>query len=151
MAPDKPVAAIGSRREGRERILGLLYESESKGVPLAELIADLQLPLTGYAAQIAGGVGDELDDLDELIARTSHHWSVKRMPAVDRALLRMATYELRSRPDIPAGAIISEAVEMASEYSTDASSRFVNGVLARLAGELRPDETTTDPEVDSDD
>ncbi len=142
MTPENTVAGVGSRREGRERILGLLYESESKAIPLADLVGELQLPLTGYAAQIAGGISETLDELDELVERTSHHWSVERMPAVDRALLRMATHELRSRPDIPAGAIISEAVEMASEYSTDASSRFVNGVLARLATELRPDEVS---------
>lgn len=140
MTDSPQVAAPGSRREGRERVLGLLYEAETKGVELEELVAELPLPLSGYAAQLAGPIGDDLDGLDELIEAASHHWSVPRMPAVDRALLRLATFELRTRTDIPAAAVISEAVELAAEYSTDGSSRFVNGVLARLAGELRPDE-----------
>jgi N utilization substance protein B len=60
-----------------------------------------------------------------------------RMPVVDRALLRMATYELLARPDVPTGVVISEAVELATEYSTDESGRFVNGVLGTIAGLLR--------------
>jgi N utilization substance protein B len=140
MAEDAAVAAAGSRREGRERILGLLYEAETKGVDLDAVVESLPIGLTGYAAQIVEALGDRLDEIDDLIEHASHHWSVSRMPAVDRALLRLATFELAHRPDIPAGALISEAVDLASEYSTDSSSRFVNGVLARLAGELRPDE-----------
>lgn len=142
MVEDAAVAAAGSRREGRERILGLLYEAETKGVDLIDLVETLPIALTGYAAQIAEALGEGLDEIDELIEDASHHWSVSRMPAVDRALLRMATFELAHRPDIPVGAVISEAVDLAAEYSTDSSSRFVNGVLARLAGELRPDEPT---------
>ncbi len=137
---DSPVAAPGSRREARERVLGLLYEAESKGTELSDVIDGLPLPLTGYASQIAEAIGSDLTALDHLINDASHHWSVPRMPAIDRALLRMATFELRDRTDIPAGAVISEAVELAGEYSTDSSSRFVNGILGRLATDLRPDE-----------
>ena len=60
------------------------------------------------------------------------------MPVVDRALLRMATYELLARPDVPTGAVISEAVELATQYSTEESGRFVNGVLATIAAVVRP-------------
>ena len=62
------------------------------------------------------------------------------MPVVDRALLRMATYELLARPDVPTGVVISEAVELAKQYSTDESGRFVNGVLATIATVVRPDD-----------
>jgi N utilization substance protein B len=61
------------------------------------------------------------------------------MPSVDRALLRMATYELIARPDVPTGVVISEAVDLAGEYSTDESGRFVNGVLAAIADNVRPE------------
>ncbi len=61
------------------------------------------------------------------------------MPVVDRALLRMATYELLARPDVPTGVVISEAVDLAGEYSTDESGRFVNGVLAAIADNVRPE------------
>lgn len=149
MADEHAVAAAGSRREGRERVLGLLYEAEAKGTGLAELVAALPLPLTGYAAQIVGGLASNLETIDAHIEQASHRWSVARMPAVDRALLRLATHELADRTDIPAGAVISEAVELAAEYSTDASSRFVNGVLARLARELRPEEPAAEGTVET--
>ncbi len=113
---------------------------------LGELVAEQPLPLTGYARQIIDALASSLDDIDDRLEEASHHWSVSRMPAVDRALLRLGIFELEQRPDIPAGAVISEAVELAAEYSTDSSSRFVNGVLARVAAELRPDEPT--PEAD---
>ncbi len=140
MADETAVAAVGSRREGRERVLGLLYEAESKGVELDDVVAKLPLPLTGYAAELLVGLGDHLEQIDEMIENASHRWKVARMPAVDRALLRMATFELAERPGVPAGVVIIEAVELAAEYSTDSSSRFVNGMLAALATQLRPDE-----------
>jgi N utilization substance protein B len=63
------------------------------------------------------------------------------MPVVDRAVLRMAIYELVHRPDVPTGAVISEAVELAKRYSTDDSGRFVNGMLSNIADEVRPEST----------
>jgi len=150
MSDSPAVAAAGSRREGRERLLGLLYEAEAKDQTVAELIEELPLPLKGYAAQLAPALGSGVPDIDARIEDASHHWKLARMPAVDRALLRMATFELAERPDIPPGAIISEAVELAAEYSTEASSKFVNGVLARLAAELRPNEDIPDVIIDLD-
>ncbi len=151
MADSGAVAAAGSRREGRERLLGLLYEAEVKGQTMAEVIEALPLPLKGYAGQLAPALSTGVGEIDARIEDASHHWKLARMPAVDRALLRMATFELAERPDIPPGAIISEAVELAAEYSTDASSKFVNGVLARLAAELRPGVEIPDLGFDIDD
>jgi N utilization substance protein B len=84
------------------------------------------------------GVGEHLGELDALITRFAKGWRIERMPAVDRALLRMGCWELAHRPDVPTGAILSEAVDLAREYSTEDSSRFVNGVLAAVAKHLRP-------------
>jgi N utilization substance protein B len=75
--------------------------------------------------------------LDDYISRHAVDWALDRMPVVDRTLLRMATWELLERPDIPTGAVISEAVELAKTYSTDESGRFVNGVLGSVADEIR--------------
>ncbi len=150
IADEPAVAAAGSRREGRERLLGLLYESDTKGLSLSEIVEGLPLPLTGYAKQIVPGLAECLPDVDRRLGAASHHWSVERMPAVDRALLRLGAFELEHRVDVPAGVIINEAVELAGEYSTDSSSRFVNGVLARLARELRPDEPAPDPAAATD-
>ena len=78
------------------------------------------------------------DDLDALIDSYSEGWRTDRMPAVDRALLRMAVFELLHRPDVPTEAVLTEVVELAGDYSTERSGRFVNGVASRIAEEHRP-------------
>ena len=128
---------IGTRREARERALALLYEAEQKGLdPLASVLDDLPIAPPGFAGELVVGVSDHLEPIDALLARCSHRWPLDRMPALDRTLLRMATFEL-GHTDVPTGACISEAVELAKRYSTDDSGAFVNGLLARVAHELR--------------
>ncbi|MGH9178505.1 MAG: transcription antitermination factor NusB [Acidimicrobiales bacterium] len=129
---------VGSRREGRERALSLLYEAEVKELTPAELLAELPLQAEPFVADLVRGVGTHREQIDELIGRFAIDWTLDRMPAVDRNLLRLAVYELLERPDVPLAAVISEAVELAKRYSTDESGRFVNGVLAAVAGEVRP-------------
>jgi N utilization substance protein B len=129
----------GSRREARERALSLLYEAESKSVTPAAVLAELLVDPDPFVVDVVAGVGAHLVGIDELIARFSVGWDVDRMPVIDRNVLRLATYELLERPDIPIGAILSEAVELAKRYSTEGSGRFVNGVLASIAREVRPD------------
>ena len=128
----------GSRREARERALGLLYEAESKQAPLVEVLAALPVPPHTFATELVEGVAEHQDELDELIRRLAKGWTLERMPAVDRAVLRLGAYELAHRPEIPTSAVLTEAVELASSYSTDDSGRFVNGMLAKMAEELRP-------------
>lgn len=93
--------------------------------------------LTGRAERLALGTLGHLEELDAAINDVSDHWRVDRMPAVDRALLRLAVYELQFEPKTPVAVILSESVRIAKEYSTQASGRFVNGVLATLATRLR--------------
>jgi N utilization substance protein B len=128
---------VTPRREARERALGLLYEAEAKGITPAEVLNELPVAPAPFAAAEVAGVGACLPRLDELIERYAVGWAVDRMPAVDRALLRMAVWELLERPDIPTGAVISEAVELAKAYSTEESGRFINGVLGTIAGAVR--------------
>lgn len=131
---------VGTRRESRERALALLYEAEQKGLdPMAGVIDLLPLAPEPFAAELVVGVSDHIDELDELIGRYSVGWTVARMPAIDRTLLRLATYEL-AHTDVPVGACISEAVELAKRYSTDDSHTFINGLLSRLATELRSEQ-----------
>jgi transcription antitermination protein NusB len=134
---------VGSRREARERALSLLYEADAKDLAPSEVLAELPLPPEEYVIDLVRGVEADSSRIDELIARYAIDWTLGRMPVVDRTLLRMATYELLARPDVPTGAVISEAVELAKTYSTDESGRFVNGVLASIANEVRP--ATVDP------
>jgi N utilization substance protein B len=130
------VAVVG-RRGSRERAFSLLYESDTKSIPPAAVLDELPVPPDPFTAALVAGVGSELERIDALIDGHSIGWAVERMAAVDRALLRMATFELLEHRDIPTAVVISEAVELAGEYSTDESSRFVNGVLSSIADEVR--------------
>ena len=132
------MVGLGSRRESRERALSLLYEAEAKGQTPDQVLDALPLAPEPFAADLVSGVGEHGDEVDGLIRRFAKGWSLERMPAIDRTLLRIATYELGHRSDVPTGAVISEAVELAKRYSTDDSGKFVNGLLARIAKELRP-------------
>jgi len=102
------------------------------------LLDGLPVPPDEYAQTLVLGVDAHHDEIDEIIAKFSEHWSLDRMPVVDRALLRLGTYELGWCPDVPTAVAITEAVELAKQYSTKDSGRFVNGLLSRIAEELRP-------------
>ena len=130
--------ALGSRREARERALSLLYEAEAKGLSPTTVLAELPVSPDPFAAQLVAGVAGALAEIDEVIGRYSVDWTIDRMPVVDRSLLRIAVYELVHVPDVPTAAVVSEAVELAKEYSTEESGRFVNGVLGSIASAVRP-------------
>lgn len=129
---------LGSRRQSRERALLLLYEAEAKGLAPAALLEELPAPPDAFAAALVRGVSRHLARLDALIAGRAIGWSLQRMPAVDRNVCRMGAYELAERPDVPVAVAISEAVELAKRFSTEESGRFVNGLLAGVAAEVRP-------------
>ena len=132
-----PIDAIGSRREARETALGILYAAEAQGRDLLEVLADRPVAPSSYVVEVVEGVAATLDRLDEMIGRYAEGWRTDRMPAVDRALLRMAVYELCHRLDVPTAAVLSEVVDLAGDYSTERSSRFVNGVVSAVAAEVR--------------
>jgi N utilization substance protein B len=129
--------APGERRRSRERALELLYEAESKGVTPDVLLVELQVRPEQYATELIRGVVERAAEIDDLIVRHSKEWALDRMPVVDRQLLRMATFELMARPDVPTAVVLDEAVELAKSYSTENSGRFVNGVLAAIALNVR--------------
>ena len=127
-----------SRREGRERALSLLYEAEAKELDPPDLLTELPLEPPPFVVDLVTGVSRCQARIDELIAGFAVGWTVDRMAAVDRNVLRLAVYELLERPEVPVGAVISEAVELAKRFSTDDSGRFVNGILSSVASEVRP-------------
>ncbi|NNE74335.1 MAG: transcription antitermination factor NusB [Acidimicrobiales bacterium] len=135
-----PEPLVGSRREGREQALGLLYQAELSGQAAAEVVAEQPLPVEPFVSELVCGVGEHQAELDALLDRYARGWTVARMPVVDRLLLRLGCYELLYRPDTPAAAIISEAVELAAQYSTEKSGPFVNGLLARISEERGSEE-----------
>jgi N utilization substance protein B len=132
------MVTTGSRREARERALGICYELDIRSVGIDELLDELPAPPDEYAVQLARGVEEHHTDVDALLRKFSEHWALERMPAVDRAVLRIGAYELGWEPDVPSAVVISEAVDLAKQYSTKDSGRFVNGLLSRIAEELRP-------------
>ena len=129
---------VGSRREARERAMGLLYECEAKSLTPGEVLDDLPVPAEPFAAELVLGVGEHQADIDDTIRRYAQGWTLERMGAIDRAVLRIGVFELQHRPDVPTGAVISEAVELAKRFSTEDSGRFVNGMLAAVAADVRP-------------
>lgn len=131
---------VTRRRAARERALGLLYEAQAKGQRVGELIDALPLAPDHFAEDLCRGVDAHRDELDAMLRELSPSWPPERMPTVDRLVLHLGIFELVHRPDVPSAAVLSEWVELASDYSTTESSRFVNGVLARVAREHRGEE-----------
>ena len=117
--------------------MSLLYEAESKDETPSAVLSSLPVEPDPFVIDLVTGVGDRLPEIDGLITRHAIGWALDRMPSLDRAILRMATYELLGRDDVPTAVVISEAVELAGSYSTDESGRFVNGVLSAIAAEVR--------------
>jgi N utilization substance protein B len=115
----------------------LAYECEQRGLGADIVVAELPVPPDPYAAQIVIGLDDHREEIDALIRKYSEHWALERMPVIDRALLRIGTYELAWMPETPTAVVITEAVELAKQYSTKDSGRFVNGLLARIAEDVR--------------
>ena len=130
-----------ARSKARKRALDLLYEAELRGEPVLELLGqrttEASPPVVPYAAQLVRGVQEHRERIDELLAAHAEDWTLDRMPAVDRNILRIGAYELLWADDVPDGVAISEAVQLARSLSTEASPAFVNGLLARLL-ELKP-------------
>ncbi len=138
MSSPDPLVAGSQRRQVRERALGLLYEAETKGVDMAELLAAQELPLDPYAHTLVSGAAEHQNEIDARLEEFSERWPVARMPALDRAILRLASFELAHSTDISVAVIINEAVELAHEYSTPASAGFINGLLSQVASIVRP-------------
>jgi N utilization substance protein B len=132
---------VSARTKARKRALDVLFESEQRRVDpletLAVRVAAGDPPVGAYSVELVEGVVAQRARIDELLTTYAQGWSLDRMPAVDRTILRLGAYELLWRDDIPDAVAISEAVGLARDLSTDESPGFVNGLLARLL-ELKP-------------
>lgn len=132
---------MSARSKARKRALDILFESELRRVPpvetLEERLRDTERPTADYTATLVRGVTEHRERIDELIAANAVGWTLDRMPAVDRNVLRIGFYEVLYEPDVPDAVAVSEAVHLARDLSTDDSPPFVNGLLARLL-QLKP-------------
>ncbi len=133
---------MSARSKARKRALDMLFQADVRGESLETIVEAEAKRAAGepdreaswlYAREIVDGVADHRDEIDELIASYAQGWTLERMPNVDRALLRLSAWEVLHNPEVPTAVAIDEAVELAKEYSTDDSARFVNGVLGRIA------------------
>jgi N utilization substance protein B len=128
----------GSRSKARKRALDILFESEARGEDAQEVLARRIAgadapPVSDFAATLVEGVVAHRDEIDEVVSSYSRGWTMERMPAVDRIILRIGVFEILHLEDVPDPVAIDEAIDLARELSTDDSPRFVNGVLAGVS------------------
>jgi N utilization substance protein B len=132
---------VAARSKARKRALDILFAAELRGLPAVQLLSERQSlgeqPVPEYAAELVRGVAAHRAQIDTLISENAVAWTLDRMPAVDRNILRLGVYELLWADDVPDGVAISEAVLLAQDLSTDASPAFVNGLLAKIK-DLKP-------------
>ena len=133
---------MSARRKARKRALDILFSADINEQALGDALADAEVRAMAeperssswvYARAIVQGLHEHAEDVDRHLRETSQSWPLERMPTVDRAVLRVATWELLYNPEIPPAVAISEAVNLVNELSTEASSGFVHGILAAIA------------------
>ena len=138
---------MGARSTAREAALQVLYAMEVSGVSAEHAIESFWRELPGdpedreYADAAVLGVAARLERVDELIRGASQNWRLERMTRVDRNVLRIGTWELLERLEVPRAVILDEAVELAKRYGTEESGAFVNGVLDRIADDCGRQDT----------
>lgn len=134
---------MSARTKARKRALDLLYSAELREQTVATALHDederaskqpSRATSWAYAREIVEGVTAHAVEIDELIETYAQGWTIKRMPALDRAIARIGIWELAFNPEIPEAVAIAESVELARTYSTEDSAGFINGLLGRIAG-----------------
>ncbi|GGF41497.1 N utilization substance protein B [Williamsia phyllosphaerae] len=157
-----PVKQPGTRHKARQRAVDLLFEAEAKNVAALDLVAQRRELVVDdesigmihpYTARVIEGLATDRAQIDAVLESHLREWTLPRLPAVDRAILRLAAWELFNTHDVPPVVVVDEAVELAKELSTDESPAFVNGVLGRiveLAPQVRAAAQATAPAADPD-
>jgi N utilization substance protein B len=133
------------RSDARERALNILFEADLRAVTPSEVVERMQVAIDDLTSILVVGVAEHRTRIDELITAHSHAWSIDRMATTDRNVLRMSTFELLGRSEVPTAVSINEAVELAKRYGTDDSGRFVNGMLSAIARTTREGGAPTPP------
>lgn len=137
---------MGKRRQARERALQALYQMDATGGGPDEALAALRdsaeekddAATLHYAEVLLRGVTEHRETIDEIIQAHSANWRLERMARVDRNVLRMATFELLHRPDVPRKVVLNEAIDVAKRFGTEESGAFINGILDNISREVQP-------------
>ena len=132
---------MSARSKARKQALDLLYETDIRGTNLVETLASRDIPAEGpdarpireYTKELVNGVSDNRRKIDELITTYAQGWDMDRLPAVDRNILRLGIYEILWSTDVPMSVAIDEALILAKELSSDDSSKYIHGILGRIA------------------
>jgi N utilization substance protein B len=128
---------MSARSKARKRALDLIFAAEARGRAPGEFLADQiaagEAPSNDYTVTLVQGVDERLERIDELISTYAEGWTLDRLPAVDRNVLRLGIFEVLWAPDVPDSVAISEALNLVRDLSTDESPAFVNGVLGHVA------------------
>jgi N utilization substance protein B len=132
---------VSARSKARKRALDVLFEADQRGADALEILAGrvaaADPPVGEFTVELVEGVVAHRERIDELLSTYAQGWTLDRMPAVDRVVLRLGTFELLWRDDVPDAVVIDQAVELARSLSTDESPAYVNGLLGRIV-ELKP-------------
>ena len=133
---------MGSRREGREMALQVLYLSDTCSLEPEEALKSavndqIPRPVQVFCAHLVAGVHEQRGAIDKILAQYAQNWDLKRMAVIDRNILRLSTYEILNDLDTPLSVIIDEAIEIAKTYSTEDSGKFVNGILDKIKAERK--------------
>jgi N utilization substance protein B len=132
---------VSARSKARKQALDLLYETDIRGTNLVDTLNARDIPAEGpdarpireYTRELVGGVSDNRRRIDELITTYAQGWDMDRLPAVDRNILRLGIYEILWSTNVPTSVAIDEALDLARELSSDESSKYIHGVLGRIA------------------
>ena len=132
---------MSARGKARKQALDLLYETDIRGINLLETLVARDIPADGpdarpireYTRELVNGVSDNRRKIDELITTYAQGWDMDRLPAVDRNILRLGIYEILWSTSVPTSVAIDEALDLAKELSSDDSSKYIHGVLGRIA------------------
>ncbi len=132
---------MSARSKARKQALDLLYETDIRGTNLVDTLNARDIPAEGpdarpireYTRELVGGVSDNRRRIDELITTYAQGWDMDRLPAVDRNILRLGIYEILWSTNVPTSVAIDEALDLARELSSDESSKYIHGVLGRIA------------------
>ena len=132
---------MSARSKARKQALDLLYETDIRGTNLLETLIERDIPAEGpdarpireYTRELVNGVSDNRRKIDELITTYAQGWDMDRLPAVDRNILRLGIYEILWSSSVPTSVAIDEALDLARELSSDDSSKYIHGVLGRIA------------------
>ena len=127
---------MSARTKARKRALDAIFQADLNNKPITEIQDESDVEDKKYSDILINGINENKSQIDSLISDSLSNWTIDRIPRVDKNILRVAVYELLFQKDVPVNVVISEAVKLAEDLSTDDSASFVNGTLANISKKI---------------